>query len=142
MPPTDIPLSLRRIVRDRAQERCEYCQSSEQISGLPCEIDHIVPRVSAGPTTTDNLCLACAACNAYKGSSTHAIDPEAGKRTALFNPRQQNWSEHFAWSEDGVTILGLTAYGRATIAALKMNNPYIVSARALWVSAGWHPPRA
>jgi len=58
----------------------------------------------------------------------------------LFNPRQQKWSEHFAWSEDGTEIQGLTPYGRATVVALKLNNPEIVVARRLWVSAGWWPP--
>ena len=41
------------------------------------------------------------------------------------------------WTE----IIGLTATGRATIAALRLNNPEIVAARSLWVQAGWHPPR-
>jgi hypothetical protein len=30
--------------------------------------------------------------------------------------------------------------GRATVDALKLNNPEIVAARVLWVGAGWHPP--
>jgi hypothetical protein len=34
----------------------------------------------------------------------------------------------------------LTATGRATIAALRLNNPETVAARSLWVQAGWHPP--
>jgi hypothetical protein len=38
-------------------------------------------------------------------------------------------------------IVGLTSVGRATVEALKMNNPYIVPARRLWIIAGWHPPR-
>jgi hypothetical protein len=59
---------------------------------------------------------------------------------ALFNPRQQHWSEHFGWSRDGTEIVGLTSCGRATIDALKMNNPRIVRSRRLWVSVGWHPP--
>jgi len=37
-------------------------------------------------------------------------------------------------------VVGLTAIGRATIVALKMNNEVIVDARRRWVSAGWHPP--
>ena len=55
----------------------------------------------------------------------------------LFNPRQQSWAEHFAWSEDGTQVIG-----RATVAALKMNNPVSIRARKLWVSVGWHPPRS
>jgi hypothetical protein len=58
----------------------------------------------------------------------------------LYNPRTQEWQEHFRWSNDGVTIIGITAIGRATVDVLKMNNEYIVTARRHWVEAGWHPP--
>jgi hypothetical protein len=58
----------------------------------------------------------------------------------LFNPREQRWSAHFAWTDGGVRIRGLTPTGRATMEALRLNNPYIVPARRLWVVAGWHPP--
>jgi hypothetical protein len=86
------------------------------------------------------LCLACASCNGYKRASTHAVDPESGEEVALFNPRQQRWQEHFAWSEDGTTIIGLTASGRATVLALKFNHPIVVAARSIWASVGLHPP--
>ncbi len=55
-------------------------------------------------------------------------------------PRNQSWSEHFAWKDGGVQIQGLTPSGRATVETLRLNNPYIVPARRLWVLAGWHPP--
>jgi hypothetical protein len=141
MTPIKIPPALRQLVRDRAQGRCEYCQTSEWLSGLPCEIDHIVPQAKNGPTEAGNLCLACAACNGYKRTDTHAVDPESGQETPLFNPRQQNWREHFAWSEDGTLIVGLTACGRATVIALKLNHPFVVAARSIWVSVGLHPPQ-
>ena len=140
MTQSDIARPLRALVRARAHERCEYCQTSEWISGLACEIDHIIPRAAGGQTTDTSLCLACAACNAYKGSTTHAADPSSGSTVALFSPRQQKWTEHLSWGEDGVTIVGLTSCGRATVIALRLNNPFLVAARALWVSAGWHPP--
>jgi hypothetical protein len=140
MTPAKIPKTLRRLVRARAKGRCEYCQTSEWLSGLPCEIDHIVPRAKGGPTTADNLCLACASCNGYKRATTHAVDPESGEEVAIFNPRRQRWDEHFAWSEDGTRIVGLTACGRATVVALKLNHPLAVAARSIWVSIGLHPP--
>ncbi len=68
------------------------------------------------------------------------IMPEAlGGR--LFNPRTQVWPEHFAWSEEGDLIVGLTPTGRATVVALNLNRPSLVKARQLWVSVGWHPPK-
>lgn len=134
-----LPQALRELIRARAESRCEYCQTSEWLSGLSCEVDHILPRAKDGPTTPDNLCLACASCNGYKGANAQAVDPESGEQVALFNPRKQRWREHFAWSEEGTTIIGLTAEGRATVLALKLNHPLIVAARSIWVSAGLHP---
>nr|WP_277882007.1 hypothetical protein [Leptolyngbya sp. FACHB-541] len=37
-------------------------------------------------------------------------------------------------------VEGQTPVGRATIAALRMNNSVIVAARSRWVISGWHPP--
>ncbi len=89
----------------------------------------------------NNLCLACASCNGHKGTSTSTVDPESGEKVSLFNPRQQNWHDHFIWSEDGATITGRTANGRATVVTLKLNHPLIVAARSIWVSVGLHPPK-
>ena len=62
------------------------------------------------------------------------------RKVKLFNPRQQKWSRHLTWTNDGTQIAGLTACGRATVLALQLNNPYAVTVRQAWVSAGWHPP--
>jgi 5-methylcytosine-specific restriction endonuclease McrA len=136
-----IPKRLARQVRERAQHRCEYCRTSEWLSGQPCQIDHIVPRSRGGVTEADNLCLACATCNSFKLDRTDAIDPRSGEVVPLFNPRQQNWDEHFAWSDDGTRIVGLTACGRVTVMALKLNRSLLVTARASWVSINRHPPQ-
>lgn len=134
-----LPQTLRRWL-ETLGEWCEYCGTSERVTGIPLEADHIQPRSQLGATEQTNLCRACASCNVYKGDQTEAIDPGTGEVTPLFNPRAQNWADHFTWSADGAQIIGLTACGRATIAALKMNNPRIMNARRLWVAAGWHPP--
>ena len=102
--------------------------------------DHIQPISKGGKTSLENLCLACRSCNEFKGSLTEAIDPLTGEALGLFNPLQQQWSNHFVWSQDGTKVEALTAIGRATIAALRMNNPVIVTARRRWVESGWHPP--
>jgi hypothetical protein len=103
-------------------------------------IDHIIPEAAGGQTVWDNLCVACHACNEYKGAQVQAQDPLTDKVTPLFHPRRQPWREHFCWSEDGSHIVGLTAAGRATVAALNMNHSVIVEARRRWVQVGWHPP--
>jgi hypothetical protein len=56
----------------------------------------------------------------------------------IFNPRQQLWKEHFCW--DGVEVVGLTETGRATIKALSLNRPIILSIRAEEKFFNRHPP--
>jgi hypothetical protein len=129
-----------RLVRERAHHRCEYCQVSEWLSGQLCQIDHIIPFARGGASTAENLCLACAACNGFKLDRTEAADPVSGRIVALYNPREQRWAAHFAWNEDGTQVVGLTACGRATAAALKFNRPLVIAARAVWVSIHRHPP--
>lgn len=138
---SSIPDSLRRQVVADAKNRCGYCQTAQRISGAQLQIDHIIPLARGGTSDESNLWLACAWCNSYKASQTHAIDPETNEWVALFNPRAQNWHEHFAWSDDKTEILGITPIGRATVIALRMNNAYIVPARRYWALAGWHPPQ-
>ncbi len=138
----DIPEALRAFVRERAGGRCEYCLTSEELTGIRCQADHILPRSRQGATTADNLCLACAACNGHKHARTYAADPNSGVEVQLFNPRQQNWDDHFSWSTDGTEIIGLTPAGRATVVALQMNDPLVMGARSLWVGIGVHPPHA
>jgi len=72
--------------------------------------------------------------------SREAADPQTGAFTPLFNPRAQQWSEHFAWSSTGEQIIGRTAVGRATVEALQLNHLVLVIARRVWVAAGLHPP--
>jgi hypothetical protein len=70
---------------------------------------------------------------------TEGLDAESGAVVPLFKPRQDDWYRHFAWTADGLRVLGLTPVGRATIVALQMNNLSIRRARQVWVSSGWHP---
>lgn len=135
-----IPLHLRRWL-ETLGEQCEYCQTSEFVTGITLEADHVRPRSLHGPTSRENLCRACSSCNTQKNDQVEALDPLTQQVVMLFNPRQQRWSEHFQWRQNGTEIVGLTTCGRATVEALKMNNPRIVRARRLWVSVGWHPPQ-
>jgi hypothetical protein len=135
-----IPKPLRAAVRGRAGGRCEYCQSAEIYCGYEFEIDHITPVSAGGLTTLENLALACSHCNAHKSARIQAPDPQTDILTDLYHPRQDHWDEHFAWSEDGTRVVGLTDVGRVTILALQMNNSTIVFARAFWVEYGVHPP--
>jgi hypothetical protein len=128
-------------VRDRAKNRCEYCLCHQVYVFGRLQIDHVQPIAKGGADTEDNLCLACELCNQHKWTKTEEIDFQTGKRVPLFNPRKQIWKDHFAWSEDGTTIIGLTDCGRATVRALKINNNLAVTVRRNWIRAGWHPPK-
>jgi HNH endonuclease len=138
---SNISDSLRQQIRQRSGNRCEYCWSHQDYVMGILQVDHAHPVSKGGLDTLDNLCLACELCNLYKSAKTTAIDPQTQSEVELFNPRQQQWSDHFAWSQDGTEMIGLTACGRATVVALKLNNSLSVTVRRNWVRAGWHPPR-
>ncbi len=135
-----IPTTVRHRVAEAAHYRCGYCQTQQAVVGIPLHIEHIIPLAAGGDSDEDNLWLACSVCNNYKGTQTHAPDPETGEQVSLFNPRIQSWTDHFAWSDDGVEIIGLTSTGRATVQSLKLNQPFMCRARRRWVMANWHPP--
>lgn len=137
---SSISEEVRARVREEAGDRCGYCLSSQKyVLGL-LEIEHLIPKAKGGSDDEENLWLACRLCNCYKGSTTYGQDPATDRRVKLFNPRKQQWSRHFQWSEDGVEIIGRTVCGRATVIALQLNNQVAVTVRKQWVMAGWHPP--
>lgn len=132
--------ALKQQIRAEARNRCGYCLSLQKYVLGKLEIDHIIPQAKGGTDDPDNLWLACRLCNSYKGIQTTALDPNTGKTDQLFNPRQQQWSQHFQWRSNGTQIEGKTAIGRATVNALQLNNFIAVTVRSQWVQAGWHPP--
>ena len=132
---------LRARIRNQAGDRCGYCQSAQRYVFGPLEIDHLTPTAQGGTDDEENLWLACRMCNGFKSDHTHGRDPVTGENVRLFNPRIQRWGEHFAWSEDGTRIIGLTPCGRATVVILQLNNVIAVMVRREWAAAGWHPPK-
>ena len=130
----------RRQIAEEAKYRCGYCQTQEVVSGIPLTVEHITPKAKGGSDDNDNLWLSCRLCNEKKGIVSEAIDPETGDLVSLFNPRTQMWSDHFAWSEDGIHIMSKTAVGRMTVTVLSLNDELRVRSRAIWVKAGYHPP--
>ncbi len=77
--------------------------------------DPIQPQSKGGNTSFENVCLACRSCNEYKSDLIAVPDPLTGEIVPLFNPRAQQWSEHFAWSLDATRVEGQTPVGRATM---------------------------
>lgn len=138
---TYIPKALRAVVAAQAKYRCGYCLTQEEVVGTPMEYDHLLPEAIGGLTVEANLWLACSLCNDHKNDRIAAIDSDTGETARLFNPREQVWAEHFAWSAAGDLVIGLTPTGRATVVALQLNRAPLVRSRRLWVRAGWHPPQ-
>ncbi|WIG61411.1 MAG: hypothetical protein OJF49_004159 [Ktedonobacterales bacterium] len=86
MSTTRIPRALRQRIADQAKHRCGSCLTAEQFFGIHMEIDHIVPEALGGPTSEDNLWLACSPCNTHKGSRIAATDPETEGLYASLTP--------------------------------------------------------
>lgn len=124
---TYVPAALRKQVIERASECCEYCRFPQSITLLSFEMEHIISEKHGGATSLDNLALACPYCNRAKGTDLGSIDPETQQLTPFFNPRVQNWEDHFTL--EGGTILPRTAEGRVTVAILQFNDPDRVQER-------------
>jgi hypothetical protein len=116
---THVPAELRRLVRERANRRCEYCLISEINTFAVHEIDHIVAEKHGGKTSLENLALSCTLCNRRKGSDLSSIDPKSGELVPLFHPRKDRWEDHFCFN--GAHMDALTATGRATVQMLGLN---------------------
>ena len=137
---SSISKSVRQQVINEAGYRCEYCRTSSRLTGMPLVMDHILPSSLGGNDERENLAACCYRCNEFKGAKIKANDPVTNESISLFNPRLQRWLDHFQWANGGTHIIGITAIGRATVLALRLNNEDVVQARAIWISLSWHPP--
>ena len=138
MSQTYIPVDLRRSVRERAKQCCEYCLISESMTFALHEVDHIVAEKHGGQTEQDNLALACTLCNKHKGSDLTSIDPETGAIVPLFHPRRDRWTDHFQLVSG--RIEPLTAIGRVTARLLHFNHLDRIEERQFLVATGLVPP--
>ena len=134
MSQTHVPAALRRLVRERARECCEYCLIPEAATFLPHWIDHIVAEKHGGLTDAKNLAYCCAICNRFKGSDLSSVDPETNSIVLLFNPRTDQWTTHFRVLQG--RIEPLTSTGRATARLLQFNTPERVDVRRALVAVG------
>jgi hypothetical protein len=118
-----------RVVRSRANNRCEYCQLTQDAAPfLTFHIEHIQAKQHIHDESLDNLALACPDCNRYKGPNLATLDPQTREVTLLFHPRKDNWNDHFEF--EGFFIRGITPIGIATERLLKFNLEERVELRA------------
>lgn len=146
---------VRLVVRARARDACEYCLMPT-LSQF--HVDHIVPasRWSAfvegtlpispadagcGPHHLDNFAWSCSFCNTYKGD---AVLGRIGRQTyRLFQPRRDNWDEHFVLTDRSLLIRGLTEVGQMTVRILQFNDARPngpLAARHAAIVDGIYPP--
>ena len=124
-----IDAATRRLVRERAGNRCEYCRLHQDHSPIATlQIEHVNPRKHGGTDDIENLALACIDCNLSKSSNIAGRDPQSSGIIALFDPRRDVWADHFQLV--GAYIVGTTSIGRATVAVLNMNSDYQLELRA------------
>jgi hypothetical protein len=127
----------RRLVIERAGHRCEYCRVLEYLSAFDYHIDHIIGTQHGGLNLPNNLAFVCSPCNWKKGPNISTILKLDGPLIPLFNPRIQDWFEHFEIKRG--LILPKTSIGEATIKLLELNTPDKVEERFEMVLAGFYP---
>ena len=134
---TYVPESLRRLVSQRAEDRCEYCRLHRRHGLFAHEIDHIYAEKHGGKTVEVNLGLSCFDCNRHKGSDLASLDPLNNEIVPLFHSRNDLWAAHFTL--DGAVIQPLTPQGRVTVRLLQMNSLDQVDERAVLIAIGRFP---
>jgi len=134
-----IPQDISALVKLRAKECCEICRLPQTFQEAEFHVDHIWPRSHGGETNLQNLALLCVGCSLRKGDRIYIIDSTTRRRVRLFNPRVDQWNDHFEWAPDW-KLLGITSKGRATILALKINRLRIVKLRRFFGEMGLFPP--
>lgn len=126
-------------VARRAGHRCEYRRAPEVAFNSRSEVEHIHPTSRGGRDEPANLALSCRSCNAFKSDQVEGFDERTGEITALFNPREELWADHFQYDPDTGEVFGLTQTGRATVQLLGMNEAPQLLARTVWVQARIYP---
>ncbi len=126
-------------IAERANHRCEYCKAPEIVFNFPFEVEHIIPISRQGENDAANLALACRSCNLRKGTRISGTMPDANTEVRFFNPRADQWSEHFQVSIESGKVTGMTSVGKVTVEYLEMNSSTQVAARQLWIRLGLFP---
>ena len=131
-----IASEMRDAVARRAGGRCEYCLIREDDTFFGCEVDHIVAVKHGGTTTFENLAYACQPCNRHKGTDLGSLSRD-GSLARFFNPRTDEWSEHFR--VDNSQIVARTEIGEVTARVLGFNAPERALERRELMQSGRYP---
>lgn len=127
--------SLRSEVELRANGICEYCRISIEDTYFGGEVDHIISIKHRGQTVSSNLALACQPCNRNKGSDLGSIPSASTELIRFYNPRTDNWSEHFRVNANA-EIITLTEIGEVTAFIFGFNEPERIAERLGLIEIG------
>lgn len=92
----------------------------QSLQGATFHVEHCIPQSRGGLSQFDNLAWACPSCNLHKSDRVEVPLPDSNVRVPLFNPRTNEWHDHFCWN--GYELAGLTDIGHATVEALFLNQ--------------------
>ena len=113
---------------------------SEDDTFLGCHVDHIISIKHGGSTTLDNLAYACVVCNRQKGSDLGSIDWKTKNLVRFFNPRLDQWAEHFYLHE--ARIVSRTSIGEVTVRILGFNSDSQIVERQTLIDDKRYPSSA
>lgn len=132
-----ISTTLRKKVATRASFRCEYCRLPEEVCYHSFHVDHIRSIKHGGKSVFENLAFSCSDCNIFKGSDIATFIKESNVVVRFFNPRLDNWFEHFEVFEGA--IYPKTEIGAATINIFQLNIPDRIILRQELTKDGLYP---
>ncbi|MBD2325654.1 HNH endonuclease signature motif containing protein [Alkalinema sp. FACHB-956] len=132
-----ISQEIRQLVINRADRLCEYCLIHSDDTVLGCSIDHIISLKHNGPNEANNLAYACIFCNRYKGSDIGSIIWETQEFIRFYNPRRDQWSEHFRLEQS--TIMPVSSIGEVTVRILGFNDRNRLMERQILIDQGRYP---
>jgi hypothetical protein len=125
----------RDLIAQRAKNVCEYCLMPERFSLFSFHIDHIISIKHGGTNHLNNLAYSCGICNSNKGTDLGTILENTDSIIRFFNPRTDNWIEHFEIVEG--LIYPRTIIGEATVKILRFNEVERILERKLLIEAGF-----
>jgi hypothetical protein len=130
-----VPVRVRKKVIERTRNRCEYCLTPDDdpFTYLSHQIDHIKSLRHRGDNSINNLAYACFYCNSGKGADLGSVHDLTGEFAFFYNPRVDNWRDHFEMLDDFWISL-LTPTDWVTVIMLGFNVPARVEARRLLLS--------
>ncbi|MBD2569743.1 HNH endonuclease [Anabaena lutea] len=128
---------LRRLVANRADYLCEYCLIQEEDTVLGCTVDHIISIKHGGSSNEDNLAYCCVFCNRFKGSNIGSILWETKEFVRFYNPRWDNWGQHFKIND--FRIESITSIGEVTARILGFNDQPRLLERQILISKKRYP---